>query len=55
MKEEVIIESEFDMQNFDLGTKVGKESFNIEIFVAGERSLEKLDKKLEELHKGIEK
>ena len=42
------------MQKFDLGTKVGKESFNTEIFVVGERSLEELNKKLEELQKGTE-
>lgn len=54
MKEEVIIESDFDVQDSNLGIEFGKESFNIKILVARERSLEELDKKLEELQKETE-
>ena len=53
-KEEVIIKSEFDAQNSNLGFEVGKQYFNTKALVAREQRLEELDRKMEELQKTAE-
>ena len=53
-EKQVIIECEVTMQSPDLGHDVRTKSFNTKLLVPVEQRLEELDRKMEELQKGVE-